>query len=177
MRFSCGALRCVTMRQDVVSIFADVLFLLLKTWLSHSMIKPQFYFKIQNMLQNTILSKPRLDASRRNARHRMKNAPVWEYGRTWRNKIFSKNLAVVGRRPIETSTPGVAVSNVEGRWPLTTDTKALPERDAKFCRAGMISTSSLIDDANKKWIIVRSNTHFRHLIDCHTTEALCKILR
>ena len=38
MRFSCGALCSVTMRQDMISIFDDVLFWMLKHWLAYSMI-------------------------------------------------------------------------------------------------------------------------------------------
>ena len=40
MRFSCVALRSVTMRQDIISIFADVLFSMLKKWarLEHDLV-------------------------------------------------------------------------------------------------------------------------------------------
>ena len=72
MHFSCATLRCVTMRQDRISIFADVLHWMLRNWLTYSMILYWIYCKIQNMSQNTILSKSRFDASWRNTTHLIK---------------------------------------------------------------------------------------------------------
>ena len=75
----CVALRCATMRQDIISIFADVdddLEIERSACLKHDFVL--VLCKIQNMSQNTILSKSRLDASWRNATRRMKISSVFE---------------------------------------------------------------------------------------------------
>ena len=75
--FLCVALRSVTMSQDIIFIFADVLLWNLKNRLALNMIHSQCYCNMQNMSQNAIRSKSCLDASWRNATCRIKIASVW----------------------------------------------------------------------------------------------------
>ena len=70
--FSWVSVRCVTMRQDIISFFVDALISMFRNGLAFSTIWSQFYCNIKNMSQNMILSKALLAASWRNATHRMK---------------------------------------------------------------------------------------------------------
>ena len=69
-------LRFVTIRPDIISFLADVLFWKLRNWHPYKMTEP-FFYKIENVSQNTLLSKSRFHASWWNSARRMKNASVW----------------------------------------------------------------------------------------------------
>ena len=50
----CVALRCVTMREDIISIFDDTLFWILRSRLTYGMINFRRYYNIYNTWQNIV---------------------------------------------------------------------------------------------------------------------------
>ena len=63
VRFSCATLRCVTRRQDMISILPMFYFGCCETVLLLAVFDPSFIVRKINISHNTILSKLRLDAS------------------------------------------------------------------------------------------------------------------